>query len=102
VATLAIIALLIAIVAIAVHNNLQLERMNTRMDNFDIVLQKIDAATTATATRVAALIDSLKANGQTLTAEKQTEADAIVAHLTGIAADPAEPVPAATDTGSGS
>jgi hypothetical protein len=65
------------------------------MRNFDEVLAAIDAATTAAATRVTALIESIKASAS-LTDAQQTEADAIVAHLNGIGADAVTPVPATT------
>ncbi len=68
------------------------------MDTIETILQKIDAATTAAGERVAALITSITADKGTLTEAQQAEADAIVAHLTGIAADPAEPVPAIEQT----
>jgi len=66
------------------------------MATIDEKLTAIDAATTAAGQRVDALIASIKASGQTLTPAQQAEADAIVSHLTGIAADPANPVPAVT------
>ena len=65
------------------------------------VLSQIDAATTAAGQRVDKLISSIKANGATLTPEQEAEAVSIVSHLSGIAADPANPVPATTGDGSG-
>ena len=62
------------------------------MDDINKSLKDIDAATTALAARVQALVDSVAA-GQTLTAEQQTEKDKIVASLTGMASNPAQPVP---------
>jgi hypothetical protein len=67
------------------------------MSQFSEVLQKIDAATTAAAERVSALITSIKSNGATLTAEDQAEANSIVTHLTAIGADESNPVPAPVD-----
>lgn len=70
------------------------------MATFDEVLAKIDAATTAAGQRVDALIAGIKASGATLTTEQEAEASAIVAHLTGIAAGPANPVPATPEPSS--
>lgn len=66
------------------------------MSSFTEVLKKIDDATTAAANRVVAFVEKLKAKGVEVTAEEQAEADAIVSHLTGIAADAENPVPEPT------
>jgi len=66
------------------------------MSTFSEVLKKIDDATNAAGNRVAALISSIKSKGAEVSPEDQAEADAIVAHLTGIAADEANPVPSPT------
>ena len=80
----------LVVTAILIHQIITTRRI---MNNFDEVLKTIDTATTAVAERVSKLTASL-----TLTPEQQAEADAIVAHLNAIAADPTNPVPTPTPT----
>lgn len=85
----------VIVTVILIH---QLISQRKIMATFDEVISQIDTAATAAGQRVDALISSIKANGQVLTAEQEAEASAIVAHLTALGADPANPVPAAPAT----
>ena len=61
--------------------------------NTDQLISDFNDGTNQAADRWTAFLASVKASGQTLTDAQQTEADALIAHLKSVAADPANPVP---------
>jgi hypothetical protein len=92
--TILLIYIALVVTAILIHQVISNRRIRMTVEE---AFAKIDAATTAAGQRVDALIASIKASGATLTPAQETEASALVAHLTGIAADPANPVPATSE-----
>jgi cell shape-determining protein MreC len=86
---------LIALVSLAILFNTEvLLRIFRRIEmKVDDLIAAFDKETTDIAARVDALVASIKANGQTLTADQEAKATAISARLESIGADPADPIP---------
>lgn len=70
------------------------ERLTTMANDIDTILDAIDTETTAIAAELKKLTDEIAAaNANALTSAQKARADSLIARLTVLGSDPANPVP---------